>query len=157
MNYLDIKDPIINFEQTINDKIYVDKSSMIHLISNNIKMRTSKYICITRPRRFGKTINANMLGAYFTKGYDTHSLFDRLNISETENYEQHINQHHVIYINFSRMPDFCDSFTIYLKSIHKKLMNDMVEYYNIDSKLYDSISDALNACNDTFMFILDEL
>lgn len=156
MNYLDIKDPIINFEQTINDKIYVDKSSMIHLISNNIKMRSSKYICITRPRRFGKTINANMLGAYFTKGYDTHSLFDRLNISETENYEQHINQHHVIYINLSRMPDFCDSFTIYLKSIHKKLMNDMVEYYNIDSKLYDSISDALNACNDTFMFILDE-
>lgn len=52
MYYLDIQDPIINFEQTVNDNIYVDKSLMIDLISNNIKKRSSKYICITRPRRF---------------------------------------------------------------------------------------------------------
>lgn len=52
MFYLDVKDPIINFEETIHDNIYVDKTEMIDLISNSIKKRSSKYICVTRPRRF---------------------------------------------------------------------------------------------------------
>lgn len=59
MHYLDSRTPIINFEQTITDDIYVDKTGMIDMISNCIKKRSKKYICITRPRRFGKTINAN--------------------------------------------------------------------------------------------------
>lgn len=50
-----------------------------------------------------------MLGAYYTKGFDSHSLFDQLTIAKTDTYEEHLNKHHVINIDFSRMPDDCDN------------------------------------------------
>ena len=76
MYYLDIKTPMINFQEYRNS-LYVDKTLMIDKIQNRIRT-LNKYICITRPRRFGKTMNANMLAAYFTKGYDSRELFKGL-------------------------------------------------------------------------------
>ena len=62
MNYLNTNRPLLLFRQTLNDELYVDKSLMIDSISKCINNAARKYICITRPRRFGKTVNANMLG-----------------------------------------------------------------------------------------------
>lgn len=67
MYYLNTSAPYIQFQKAINSEFYVDKSRMIEKISARI-MTGNQYICVTRPRRFGKTINANMLGAYYTKG-----------------------------------------------------------------------------------------
>ena len=61
MYYLNTNAQIILFQDTLNSEIYVDKSMLIEKISPMIRTN-SKYICITRPRRFGKTVNANMLG-----------------------------------------------------------------------------------------------
>ena len=61
MNYLNTNRQYLLFEETLNSEIYVDKSLLIEKISKKIGTG-SQYICITRPRRFGKTINANMLG-----------------------------------------------------------------------------------------------
>lgn len=47
----------------------------------------SNYICITRPRRFGKTVMANMIASFFSKGNDSHELFDKLHIADSEEYE----------------------------------------------------------------------
>ena len=105
MNYLDTKTPIILFQNHLNSEIYVDKSLFMEQISRNIRTG-NRYICVTRPRRFGKTVNANMLGAYYTKGYDTHSQFDALAIAKSQDYEKNLNQYHVIYIDFSRMPAY---------------------------------------------------
>lgn len=69
MNYLNTRLPMIHFQKTLKNEIYVDKSMLIEPI-NKLVGTGDCYICITRPRRFGKTINANMLGAYYTKGYD---------------------------------------------------------------------------------------
>lgn len=55
------------------------------------------------------------------------------------------------------MPDGCNSFDTYLQSIIKKLMNDLTEYYNLDSSVFDSISDAFISTNESFIFVLDEL
>lgn len=65
MNYLNIHTPILKFERVLRDKIYVDKSMLIEKI-NDLVDRDSCYVCITRPRRFGKTTNASMSGAYYT-------------------------------------------------------------------------------------------
>ncbi|MCI8876080.1 MAG: AAA family ATPase [Lachnospiraceae bacterium] len=72
------------------------------------------YLCITRPRRFGKSVNANMLGAYFTKGFDSEELFRNLRIAKTKNYRKHLNKHHVFFIDFSRMPDMCNNYEDYI-------------------------------------------
>lgn len=109
MNYLNTPYPMIHFRKVRNQKIYVDKSMMISRL-NRLIGTNDCYVCITRPRRFGKTTNANMLGAYYTKDLDSHALFDQLSIAADQTYEEHLNKHHVIYIDFSRMPDGCSSY-----------------------------------------------
>ncbi|MCI8825337.1 MAG: AAA family ATPase [Lachnospiraceae bacterium] len=96
MNYLNTNILQRLYQDVLNDRIFVDKSMLIHKVSETMNTK-SKYICITRPRRFGKTVNAAMLGAYYTKGYDTHQMFDRLKISQTDSYKKHLNRHNVIY------------------------------------------------------------
>lgn len=105
MHYLNTNTQAILFRDTPNSKIYVNKSLLIEKISPLIRTN-EKYICITRPRRFGKTVNANMLGAYYSKAYDAHSLFDNLAIAATKDYDSYISQYNVIHINFSIFPDF---------------------------------------------------
>lgn len=156
MNYLNVKAPSILFRKTLNSEIYVDKSLLIQKLNKAINTQQC-YICVTRPRRFGKTINANMLGAYYTKGYDSHPLFDHLNIAKTASYEKHLNQHHVIYINFSRIPDPCDNYMQYIDYIKMQLLSDLQEVYGIEKQPSLSINDYLISTNDSFIFILDEL
>ncbi len=74
MNYLNTKKQTILFEEIVKNPFYVDKILLIDEISKRI-CTNNKYVCITRPRRFGKTVNANMLGAYYTKRYENRYLF----------------------------------------------------------------------------------
>lgn len=118
--YLDMNTPLLKYERVLRDKIYVDKSLLIDKL-NDIIGRDSCYICITRPRRFGKTINANMLGAYYTIGYDSKYLFKGLKIEKSETFSEYLNKYHVIYIDFSQLPDSCDCFKDYISWIKDRL------------------------------------
>lgn len=156
MYYLNSDAHYILFQEVVNSDIYVDKSLLIDEVTKVIRT-SGKYLCITRPRRFGKTVNANMLGAYYTKGYDSHSLFDHLLIAGTENYEKEINRHNVIHIDFSRMPDLCSKYVDYIKSIMGKLKSDLLEAYpELSKKQYWGLNDMLRETGDSFVFILDE-
>ncbi|MBU3874871.1 ATP-binding protein [Faecalicatena sp. AGMB00832] len=156
MNFLNTDIGIRTFQEIVNSKTYVDKSLLIKKVSEYIGTE-SKYLCLTRPRRFGKTINANMLGAYYTKGYDSDKLFADFKIACTQEYRDHLNQHNVIQIDFSRMPDFCTSYQEYLESILKMLKSDLAEAYSqTRGKAYDRISQMLWETGDSFIFILDE-
>lgn len=156
MYYLNTSTPYIQFQKAINSEFYVDKSLMIEKISARI-MTGNQYICVTRPRRFGKTMNANMLGAYYTKGAESEKLFGRLAISRSPSYQKHINRHNVIYIDFSRMPDFCESYREYIQNIVENLKDDLKKAYSqLDGTVYRSIGQMLCAAEDSFIFILDE-
>ena len=86
------------FKQALNSEIYVDKSGLISV--TNKRLRTEqKYICVSRPRRFGKSMNLGMLAAYYSRGCESKELFDNLAIAKDTSYHQHINQYNVIYIN----------------------------------------------------------
>ena len=89
--------PIISnsFTEVANYKYFVDKSDFIEKVNGNIKT-PSKYLCITRPRRFGKTINAMMLACYYSKNADFKKLFDKLEISKSDSYLEHLNKHNVM-------------------------------------------------------------
>ena len=156
MYYLDTSNPLEQFKMDSTSDPYVDKSMLINKLNSFIRTR-NRFICITRPRRFGKTMNANMLGAYYTQGYDAHDLFENLKIAQTTSYEKHINQHHVVYIDFSRMPQNCDSYEQYITSIYEKMKSDLIAFYNIKiSKTDDSLSTLFYASGDKFIFIMDE-
>lgn len=156
MYYLNTDTAYVLFEKALNSEIYVDKSLMIEEISSKINTGDN-CICITRPRRFGKTMNANMLGAFYTKGMDSRSLFANLAIAGTAPYEKDMNQYHVFYIDFSRRPDFCPDYETYLTSILKKIRKDLeTAYPSLQSEEYDGVSEMLCATGESFIFILDE-
>ena len=82
------------FYEAVNKEIYVDKSLLIHKIEY-LRNKVNKYICVSRPRRFGKSTDANMLVAYYSMGCDSRNIFDSLKISQTDIYLEHLNKHHV--------------------------------------------------------------
>ena len=92
----------VRFERSLNSEIYVDKSMLIK--ECNRKFNTEDcFMCITRPRRFGKTMALSMLNAYYSKGCDSASLFESLNISKDESYHKHLNKHNVIWIDMASL------------------------------------------------------
>ena len=155
MFYLDTAEPVKFFQRVLKKKIYVDKSMLIDKFNDFIGSEDC-YFCITRPRRFGKTINANMLGAYYTQGYDTHDLFKNLKIAHTASYEEHINKHHVIYIDFSTLPDPCTSYQEYISWVKYCIQKDLKEAYGIEKVPGEPIKSLLKRTNEKFIFIMDE-
>ena len=87
--------PVNQFTKTTKEKYFVDKSELIERM-NELVGTASQYVCITRPRRFGKTINAMMLACYYSKNADFKKLFDELEISKSKSYLEHLNKHNVI-------------------------------------------------------------
>ncbi|MBQ3671884.1 MAG: AAA family ATPase [Treponema sp.] len=88
------------FTEITNQEIYVDKTMMLAEL-NKIMRRGNKYVCISRPRRFGKTVAGNMISSYYYKGCDSRSLFSRLKISEAESFETDLNAFNMIKIDLN--------------------------------------------------------
>lgn len=156
MNYLNTNDTYILFGKVLRGETYVDKSMLIDKLSKVIGTN-NQYICITRPRRFGKSVNVHMLGAYYTKGQDSSSMFGKLQISNTDSYEKHRNCHNVIYIDFSRMPENCDNYKTYINVLIDGIQEDLRKTYpQLGEKKYALLSQMLRDSGDSFIFLLDE-
>ena len=82
-NYLNSRKRYMLYRSEVLGDYFVDKSLLLQELFPLVE-RGNQYICITRPRRCGKTVMANMLGAFFSKGFDSHDVFDRLRIHACE-------------------------------------------------------------------------
>ena len=154
--YLNTNKPLENYKKLYRSKYFVDKSLIIEKL-NELIDTSDRYLCITRPRRFGKSSVADMLGAYYSKGIDSSHVFNNLKISSTPSYDEHLNQYNVINISFNKIPDKRNTFNDYMNMIKTSLINDIVEKYpHINPDKYFTISSMLRDTNDKFIFILDE-
>ena len=88
----------VGFKKTLSADIYVDKTMLISELNKFID-KGNQYICVSRPRRFGKTIASNMLCAYYSKGCDSREMFSKLKISKAKNYEEYLNKLNFITID----------------------------------------------------------
>ena len=82
----------------LNSEIYVDKTELISY-TNSVLCSEQRYICVSRPRRFGKSMAVNMLSAYYSIGCDSKELFEDKKIATYQDYEKHRNQYQVLYLN----------------------------------------------------------
>ena len=89
------------FASVINSH-FVDKSMLIEEL-NSVMMTENRFLCVTRARRFGKSVAVKMLNAYYDKSCDSRSLFSGLAISRCQDFEENLNKHAVIYLD---MTDF---------------------------------------------------
>ena len=89
-----------SFKAIVSRKIYVDKTMMISEL-NEIMQESNKYLCISRPRRFGKTFAGNMISAYYSKGCDSRELFAPYKIASDESFERNLNKFNVIKLDIN--------------------------------------------------------
>ena len=82
----------IEFEEALNSEIYIDKSGLIE-ITNAVLRTQQKFMCISRPRRFGKSMAANMLSAYYDRSVNSEHLFRHLRIHGIPSFQEHLNQY----------------------------------------------------------------
>ena len=114
--YLNTERPTKNYQELVAEKYFVDKSLIIELINERINTK-SKYVCITRPRRFGKSSVADMLGSYYCKCLDTSDIFSKLKISKVKGYEAYLNKYNVISISFNEITDHMKKYEQYMNNI----------------------------------------
>ena len=88
--YLDSKTGYTLYKNELEKPYFVDKTRLLEELIPMI-CEGSNYICITRPRRFGKTVIANMIAAFFSRSCEAKDIFERLYISSVKNYKQYIN------------------------------------------------------------------
>lgn len=159
--YLNSMTSYDSYKETYANPYFVDKSLILEEIIPRIGT-SEKYICITRPRRFGKSVMANMIAAYFTKDCNAASIFDHLKIAQKDCYKDHLHQYNVISVSFNRVPRRCKTYDQYMNRIEDTLTEDLLQKYpEVHVNPSDAVWDILNkiyAADHTarFIFILDE-
>lgn len=96
------------FQEARYAKIYVDKTGLIGFLNQFINT-PQKYICISRPRRFGKSMAADMLLAYYSKKSDSRAIFTGLDIQSSADFETHLNKYDVIYFDVQECIDYAQN------------------------------------------------
>ena len=89
------------FCEAIRGEYFVDKSWLIEFTNNKLSTK-EKWICVSKPRRFGKTFALEMLDAYYTKSGNAGELFNGLKIKQSVEFYRHLNKHNVISMNFAK-------------------------------------------------------
>ena len=89
-----------DFRNVINSN-FVDKSGLLSFLNDNLDTE-NKFICISRPRRFGKSIAAQMTYSYYDRSCDSSKLFEGLEITKNPHYKTHLNKYPTIYIDWNR-------------------------------------------------------
>ncbi len=156
-----------NFRETVNDS-YIDKTMLIDVTNNVLDKPSQKFVCISRPRRFGKSIAEDMLVAYYSKGADSRELFSNYKIAKTENFENNLNKFNVIKIDLNGMnstwksiPDNEEKPGNVFFFITKLICGEFrKEFSDIEFGKNESISSCIQKVfaekNQTFIIVIDE-
>lgn len=89
------------FRESIRSEIYVDKTGLIACTNKKLNTR-DKYLCVSRPRRFGKSMALDMLAAYYSRGCDSAELFKGFEIEQAGSFQEHLNRYDVIFLNMQQ-------------------------------------------------------
>ena len=147
------------FSDIVNSE-YVDKTSLIPLINMTLNSER-RYSCVTRSRRFGKSMAANMLCAYYDKSCDSRELFVGLDVEKDKSFEKYLNKYSVIYLDvtsFTARPELGDRI---VRVIQEKIIEELKDAfpdvrYRDNSDLMDILSAIREATGEKFFFIIDE-
>lgn len=150
----------IDFQRALNSEIYIDKSGLIEYTNKKL-FTEQQFICISRPRRFGKSMAANMLTAYYSCGCDSKEMFSQLKIAEAESFEKHLNRYNVIHINMVNFLERSESIDDMLDYLKKRLLHEIKkENGDVDcfdwNDLVSVLDEVFQEKKIPFIFIIDE-
>jgi len=149
-----------NFKKTLAGEIYVDKTDMIS-VTNRFIDKGNSYVCISRPRRFGKTVTGNMLVAYYSKGCQSEELFSGLNIAKREGFKEKLNKYNVIQIDvnseYQNSEDKRNLIKIIIQNLKREMREGFPEItFRENANLAEMMLEVYAKTRETFVIILDE-
>lgn len=152
--------PYERYREITGDPYFVDKTLFLKELIPSFG-RQNRFCCITRPRRFGKTVMADMVGAFFGRAGREGRIFDGLSIAGEAVCRVHRNTHDVIYIDFSRGTRGCKSYGQYIGRIETGIMEDLMEAYGDcgicrELPVWDAFQKVFERTRNKFLFVMDE-
>ena len=149
------------FERALNDDIYIDKAELIEYTNSRLG-KFSRFLCVSRPRRFGKSMAADMLVSYYSKGCDSDHLFEKLKIRKAASYKEHLNRHNVIRLDIQRFIEKKEDLNTFITAIElgvlkelKKTFPDCEDLSSVAS-LKIALDQIYAQSGESFIFIIDE-
>ena len=146
------------FQRALNSEIYVDKSLLIEY-TNRIINTNMQNICVSRPRRFGKSTDARMIAAYYDQSCDSSKLFKDLKIAKNKEYQKHLNKYNVILLNMQDFLSETNNIDEMIGLIKNRVLRDLklgyLEYVEEDNLSY-SLNNIFAYTKESFIFIIDE-
>mgnify|MGYP002291459824 FL=1 len=144
----------------MNSEIYVDKSGLIKY-TNRVLNTLQGYICNSRPRRFGKSVTANMLTAYYSRGCNSEAMFADLEISKSTDFKKHLNQYDVIHLDIQWCMEPAGGSEQVVPYISERTIAELKEYYPdalpVETKSLPEALSQINALTGKkFIIIIDE-
>ncbi len=146
--------------QDLRSKIYIDKSMLISKL-NELIGTSDKYLCVSRPRRFGKSMAGNMIAAYYSKGCDSRELFKNLKIAQDPSFESNLNNTNVIKIDlnaeYNNLRDKSTLIYAFSEKIKKELRAEFpIVEIGEDYTLPTALESVYGATGAKFVIIIDE-
>ena len=146
------------FSQARNSE-YIDKSGLIAVVNKTL-FTEQKFTCVTRSRRFGKSMAAKMLAAYYDRSCDSRSLFADLQIAQDPTFEGYLNKYPVVYLDLSAFNRRLGKGDV-VDYMEKELIKDIsLAFPDVEMRDDDYLMDYLLRIHartgDTFIFIIDE-
>lgn len=148
------------FETALNSEIYIDKTGLL-AYTNKVINTKQAFICNSRPRRFGKSVTADMLTAYYSKGCDSADIFADYEISHAGDFRQHLNKYDVIHLDIQWCLAPAKGAAGVVSYIEKSVIAELKEKYpNIISEetvsLPEAMSEIYTVTGNKFIVIIDE-
>lgn len=147
------------FRELLNGKLFVDKTMLIREMNEKLSTK-EKWVCVSRARRFGKTMALEMLAAYYTKGIYPAHLFEGLKIEKDPTFSRHLNKHNVILINFNEYFNKTASVEEGIERLSQFLIQDLKNAYpGVIDKETDAALCLDMVCqikSEKFIFLIDE-
>lgn len=148
------------FQAALNARIYVDKTRFIDY-TNSVLGSTEAFICNSRPRRFGKSVTADMLAAYYSRGCDSENMFSGFEIGQSPDFKRCLNQYDVIYFDVQWCMEPAGGPEKVVAILTKSILGELRDLYPGEvSENIRSLPEALSlihaATKKKFVVIIDE-
>ncbi len=147
------------FQAALNARIYVDKTGLINYM-NSVLASTDAFICNSRPRRFGKSITANMLTAYYSKGCQSEDMFSELEIGKSPDFRKHLNQYDVIHWDIQWCLAAAGAPEKVVSYLSAQTIRELREYYpdavGNSASLPETLARIYTETGSKFIVIVDE-
>lgn len=143
-----------------HSQIYVDKTGMLEYL-NQVINSEQRYVCVSRPRRFGKSIAARMVAAYYSRGCNSTELFADCKIAKEKDFRQHLNQYNVIQVDIAEMSVTMPKGEAFVLYLQKCIINELRDIYpeivgEKASSLPLMLADINEKNGERFVMVIDE-